>query len=348
MKKFLVLLDNAFYTHNKDEWDSFRNEGRIPLNIGFGMSLLGYEVNIAYHSWDVEPKKTWNNIILSKLPIFDHYDVALSFATFNASSDLKFEKGLCIIYEGAHIDRAIAYEIATGKPLQWVTTLQTLSEPMSAHLKREVKYLPPLYPLPSINIGYLHPSYNPALPELKIYLCWTSWPQNTTISGDRFRDKEQLIINYLVNKGYMINLSILVQNNEDAVQCPIKNGGITTFHNSTECSYRSVLNLMQSADICITNGSPHFPGNGLSDIVSLGKPLIYVGDGRLGVEVMKNANLLYAGAPENIIYIQEFHQDSMRKIDKIMKDPAGLAKRYQEFYKDSDFNNWKEIVKGVL
>lgn len=348
MKRFLVLLDNAFYTHNKDEWDSFRNEGRIPINIGFGMSLLGYEVNIAYHSWDAKPKKTWNNIILSKAPIYDQYDVALSFATFNALSGLKFEKGLCIIYESSHIDRAMAFEKATGKELQFITTLKTLAEPMSAHLKRDVKYLPPLYPIPSINIGYLQPFYNPTLPELKIYLCWTSWPQNTTISGDRFRDKEQLIINYLTDKDYLLNLSILVQNNEAAAQCPIKNEGITTFHNSTECSYRDVLNLMQSADICITNGAPSFPGNGLSDIVSLGKPLIYVGDGRLGVEVMKNVSLLYVGAPEDILYIQESHQDSIKKMDRIIKDPAGLAKKYQGIYRDSDFENWKEIVKGVL
>lgn len=337
----MVLLDNCFYIHDRDQWDSFRNEGRIPLNMGFGLSLLGYEVNIAYHGWNAEPKTTWNGIVLSKNFLRDYYDVALSFSTFNAESGLKFDKGISIIYEQAHINRAFEYERASaGKHLQLVTTYRDLVEPMSAQLKRDVRYLPPLYPIPCYSTGFLPPSFNPDMPTLKVYLHYTSWPQNTTMSGDRFRTKEQAVIDHLKNR-YRVKLSILVAHRNE--QCPIQNEDITYYY-SSECNYKNILDLIRSSDICITSGSSVFPGSGMTDIVTLGGPLIYIGDGRLGVETKQNVSLLYKGAPENIIYLQESNKDSMEKVDRIMSDPAALAKKYQDFHSDHDFNNWKKIV----
>ena len=55
MKKALICATNinSRLIHN-NVWDSFRAEGRIPINLGYGLSLLGYEVNITSGCWDLK------------------------------------------------------------------------------------------------------------------------------------------------------------------------------------------------------------------------------------------------------------------------------------------------------
>lgn len=350
MKTAMVHATNAFYTLKNNEWDSFRAEGRIPINIGFGLSLLGYDVNIVYQNWNLtEPKKTWNNVILSSFPIKDYYDTVLTFSTFNILYNLKFGTALSIVYDDAHISRTKEFINTTGKNVKFIynhrETIWSAEEKVRDIGK--IFYVPPLFPIPSINVGFLPCSYNPELPELKLYLHYTGWPQNTTISGDRFANKEQLIIDHLKRKGYKIKLSILVENREAIKVCPIINDDVTFFY-SSECNHLDIINIIRSADMCITHGAPVFTGNSATDIVSLGKPLIYIGDGRPGNEwIGKNLNLLY-NCPDNIIYIQEQNSESIEKIDRIIKNPIDLCKKYANALKDLDFNTWRYIVKDVF
>lgn len=350
MKKAVICLCNAFYMHNHDEWDSFRAEGRIITNIGFGLSLLGYDVNIIFDHWNFtnESKKTWNNIQLSRNPIYNHYDISLSFSiegVFNILSNLEIDKCINMVYNENDILRTEKFVKDTGINLKYVYPNKHNLNNFEKHIKDDLYYLPPLYPIPSINEGFLPCSYNPELPELKVYLHYTSWPQNTTISGNRFTNKEQLVINYLKDEGYKIKLSILVENR--GVACPITNDD-TIIYYSNECDYHKIIDLIRSADICMTNGAPVFPGNSLTDIVSLGKPLIYIGDGRLGIEWKQEfTNYLYT-YPDNFVYIQEYDNESIEKISKIMSNPLDLCKKYADIYKDFDFNTWKTVVKEVF
>lgn len=359
MKTAIVHLNNVFYRFNDDEWDSFRSEGRIPLNIGFGLTLLGYDVNIVYEGWTSlnEPKKTWNNIMLSKVPLRDYYDIALSFSSFSylllMAPKLKFGKGISMIYEKSHILRTKEFIRKTGIEVKYAYIYKDTLDNIKEIIKKDtgtdtnVYFLPMLFPIPSINIGFLPCSYSPKLPELKLYLHYTGWPQNTTISGNRFTHKEQLTIDYLRTKGYKIKLSILVENKEATGKCPIKNDNITFYH-SNESSHADIIKLIQSADICMTHGAPVFPGNGLTDIISLGKPLIYMADGRLGIEWRQQFTSILYRCPDNLVYIQESDSESMRKIDIIMDNTIDLCKTYANVYDECNFNTWKNIVKDIF
>ena len=351
MKTAIIYPNNPFRIYKEDEWDSFRSEGRVPINIGFGLSLLDYDTNIIYNGWNIENyKMTWNNIKLSKQPLLKKYDLALSFSNFN-QLNAEFEKGLSIVYEKSHIDRTMNYIKSTGNSnIHFVITHKDLIKLTEKQIKRNVIYIPPLYPIPSINDGkgFIPCSFNPTLPELKVFLIYTSWSQNTTIGGDRFTYHEQVVINHLKNKGYKVKLSILVEKRE--INCPLKFDNIETeFFYSNECNYKKIIDLILNNDICITNGASVFPGNCMTDIVTLGKPLIYICDGRFGIESTFNVNLLYSIKDNNIIYIQESDTNLIEsKVDKLLSNPIEICKTYKEIHKDQDINNWKNIVKKAL
>ena len=133
--------------------------------------------------------------------------------------------------------------------------------------------------------------------------------------------------------------------------CKIKNDK-TTFIYSNEYSYLDILNVIKQSDICITNGAPAFGGNSLNDIISLGKPIFYIGDGRIGSEWTQDyLNQIYKNKEirdNYIIYIQESDGESIKKINTIMNNPIEIIKKFSEAQKDYNFNNWKEIVKKVL
>ncbi|MDD3474290.1 MAG: hypothetical protein PHP08_00120 [Candidatus Dojkabacteria bacterium] len=347
-KKVLIVPSALAYLHNNDEWDSFRNEGRIVINIGFGLSLLGYDVNIACNCWNLDkPKETWNNIQLSKTPIHDHYESVLSFSDFGNSNSVSFDNYVSLILYDSNLSNTKEYEKSKKSKFKYAYILKNFSDRAKKELNRETYYLPPLFPIPSIYTGFVPFSYNPILPELKLFLHYSSWSQNTTISGNRFLSKEQLIIDYFKSKGYNLKISILTENREARKQCTLENNNITFFY-SNECNYRKIIDLIQTSDICITNGGPVFAGNSLFDTIALGKPVIYIGDGRLGNEWKSDFITLIYNCPDNLLYIQESYHDSITKLDTIMKNLKYEHEKYANAYKDCNFNNWKLIVKDIF
>lgn len=346
-KTAIIYITNVGYVHNQDEWDSFRAEGRIPINIGFGLSLLGYNVNIVCSNWSAPSKKTWNNIELSNSPLHNNYDIALTLSSLQPLYYTKFNTGISIVYNEGEIVNTEKFIETTNIQLKYAYMNKLTTDSMKIRIKETIYYLPPLYPIPSINIGFVLCSYKPELPILRVFLVYTSWSQNTVISGDRFTGKEQIILDYLKSKGYDIKLSVLVENKEASKQCSLVFNNIKFFY-SNECSYQDIIKLIQINDICITNGGPVFPGNCLIDMISLGKPIIYIGDGRPNVEWKGPLiNYLYT-LPDSIIHIQESYHESIQKLDRIISNPHELCEKYQNVYRDFDFNNWKYIVKDIF
>jgi hypothetical protein len=349
-KTGILNARNCVWVHNNDEWDSFRGEGRLPINMAFGMSLLGYDMNIVHQGWDIkEPKKTWNNIVLSKFPVREHYDFMLVYGGF--IDNAKVDKAVFLVYEPSHAAPAKILE-ERGTEVLYICTSRKEAHINSVKqlCKKEVHYLPPLFPIASINAGFVPCSYSPRFPELKVFMHHASWAQNLTISSGRFEAKEQLVIDHLRKKGYRLKLTVLVHTDDMVRQCTLNSDDIT-FLSSEKTSYRDMINLIQSADICVTCGAPIFPGNSMTDIISLGKPLIYISDGRVGHEWnAEYTNLLFDSRDvrENyLIYIQESNNESIIKLDIIMENPLMLSRKYAEIFRDYDFNNWKGIFMAL-
>ena len=283
-----------------------------------------------------------------------------------------------MIYENIHINRTKQFEKATSKNVKYAFFYQdglsdkekelnkrddkNLIENLIGNnkndnkiendiIKKKVYYIPPLYPIPSIRMGFFPCDSNKFNKEkkLKIFLYYTGWKQDSTISGDRFISKQQLVINYL-KKRYDIELSILIENEKS--ECLIKNNkedqSDITFHYSEICNYREILNLIQSADICITYGAPVFSGSSVADMISLGKPVIYIADGRLGKEWKQpHVNPLFK-YPDTLIYIQERYEESIAKLEIITKDFVGLHKKYVDSMKNMEFKYWKKFMIDAI
>lgn len=364
VRKAIVIAANPNYTLNNNEWDSFRAEGRTMINMGFGISLLGYDVNIACPHWNMEsPKKTWNNIILSKAPIYDHYDFALTFSSFEMLGS-NFDTGLSIVYEYSHIKKTKEFIKTTGKSVKYVSNHRDSINGIidlihsddgtdeEANWPVDVIYVPTIFPIPRLSQGFIPCSYEQKPNrKLNLFLYYTGWPQNLTISGDRFTNKMQFVLDHLKSKGYKIYLEVLVLSRRSS--CPIVNNKLDqsdiSFYYSEESNYRDIIQMIQCADICMTYGAPVFSGCSAPDIISMGKPLIYLGDGRMGIETTHCTNILYQ-SPETIIYMQEKDDESKIKLDKIMEDPCAMWKKHAEIFRDNDFNNWKKFIalKGII
>lgn len=366
MKIYNNLLKNktvAVYVTNpsrisdrNDQYDSFRAEGRIVINIGFGLGVLGFNVHIIYLGWSNDLRQIYKNVYLTNKPRLDYYDYALVFQnTPNPSS--KYGTVIFMGYEHYSIRIYNEYKNNINKNTIYAYLSNMNFDKVQSNIPFKIYYLPMLFPIPLINtdekFGFLPYHYEPKLPILNVFMFFSSNSLSTDFNKVRFLDKEIFIINYLKNNGFILNLNVLVENKEHMSEFPIdkfvdKNNKNETQHKikisfSNESSYRDIINYIEKSDVCITVGG-FSSGNCLMDMISLGKPTIFIGDGveeKSQREIIKNA--IYK-CPEEILYIQESNKDSLKKIEKFMLNPKTSYDKFKDAHKDFDFNNWREIV----
>lgn len=348
MKTVIVHPENAYRMFNYDEWDSFRSEGRYPINIGFGLSLLGYDINIVWDRWTSIQgyKTTWNNIKLSQIPLQEYYDIALIFTGPNPHV-LKSKFGKCVYmgYQSEHMRYAKKFVDEYNMSLTATCPFKGILDSTRSQASFPVHYLPPLFPLPSVNIGYLSCAFSPK-DYVEVYLHHSSWPSNVSTTGDHYLHKEQLILDYLKDIGARVHLTVHVLDREAGRNFPISHLNMTFFY-STEHNYQDVVNQIRSSNLCITDGGPMTIGNGLCDIISLGRPLIYIADLRPHEWGRPFGNPLY-NSPDSIIFIQESDEESTSKIQKIIVNPVGYCQKFADLFRDHDFNTWKDIAKNIF
>ena len=80
---YIILGPN----YRTDHWGIFRGEGRICINIGFGLAELGYDVdliNSEFKSISLEFNNT-GKVTLSPIPTKEHYDFALYFGGIDSN-----------------------------------------------------------------------------------------------------------------------------------------------------------------------------------------------------------------------------------------------------------------------
>lgn len=347
MKTVIIHPENASRMFNHDEFDSFRSEGRYPVNIGFGLSQLGYDVNIAWDGWTSIQgyKTTWNNIKLSPRPLQEYYDIALLFTGPSHIKKTKFGIGIYMGYQSEHIIYAKNFKDETGIQLRFACPFKGNLDSVRSQAPFPVYYLPPLFPIPSINVGYLSCAFTPQ-DVVRVYMHHSSWPSNLTMTGNQFLHKQQLALNYLRDIGAKVHLTVHILDRDAANNFPISHPNMTFFY-SNEHSYLDVINLIRSSNLCITLGGPVTIGNGLCDIISLGRPLIYIADLRPHEWGKSFGNPLY-NSPDSILFIQESDEESTSKMQKIIVNPVGYCQKFADLFRDHDFNTWKDIVKNVF
>lgn len=326
-----------------DHYGIFRGEGRLPINIGFGLAELGYNVNIIYEffkefSYEINCPPM-GSITLSKQPIHKEYDFQLVWDRFQ---DVKSKKNICIIN--------YPHEIKNITKLNsiFVTPYKGLVDYMEQESKRKVNYLPQLNPIPTYHLGFKRYNYNIVNKEtINIFLYMSSWERNVPC----IREYDIILerIKYLLNNQYptkKIKLFIQVNDNSMIRDCKslLKYGNEIEFIGKYR--YDKYLQFIEDMDILILKGTQFMASAGMYDIISLGKPLLYVSE-TLHPGIWRNP-FYDNNNKENLIFVNENERSIKRKIDNFINNPEILYNKFKECLSDNNFENWKRYALMIF
>lgn len=340
MKTVACRIVNPMRTPIKgDQYDSFRSEGRVPLNIGFGLALMGFEVNIIFNEWEIEGRKEVSpNVYLSNLPIHRHYNYVLTW-TLSGLDQITFDNLVFMDWNFTYVDQVydfikttnsnVIYTGVSNHILRYARTLPVMD-------KYKFEYLPGLYPIPSINVGFLPYKFENKN-ELKIYSCY-----NESKGAGITLKKQQLVIDFLKNKGYNIKLVIHTASRSTTNPFNIDNKNVEFIYD-TEARYIDIVNTILSSDMCILIGSRQ-AASCLGEVISSGKPFIFISDSTVDIKKDIFTNYLCEYS-EYFLYIHESEEESLKKLEEFITNPEISYNKFKESCKDLDFNNWKEIAK---
>lgn len=350
-KNAIFFLPSCTNT-KQNEFESCRGEGRAIFNIAFGFSLLGYECHII-NSWNLQqPKQIWKNVFIYHTPIIEKYDVAMTYDNISILNSENYKNKIVMTYESSNIEKINRYINEHGvKNVILACSHRSTKDPSTNPFN--LRYFPVLFPIPSINLGFVQYTNINNNNELKIYIYHSSWAGTASGSSWRYVTKQKLIIEYLLTKYKTLNLSIHVESQDIANTCPFgyPTPQIKINYITNNINYEEVLNHIRNSDLCISTGGLNHAGNNVLDIISLGKPLILIYDGAPYNENnvrFSPWNILYDCDP--LIYLQEPDSQSIGKLNNIFNDNnlEKLYNCYKNTLKDYDFNNWKPIVENFL
>lgn len=331
-----------------DHYEMMRGENRILHNIGFGLAKLGYDVNITNgFSNNLRPME---NVCLSRGPIYDKYDFVISW--FGITDAALYDKGICMVTYSREITDALRY--IQGKKIIFATSFKDLINDLSKS-GVNIEYLPPLFPIPTYRLGFKEYSgfdFNNLSSVLgnrdtvNIFVYVSSWERY--LPGIL---ESTLIIEHLkkrfadIGKRIKLYIGIDSENTLKDVAYISKLGDEVEY--VYKCRYDKYLEMIEKMDMFVIRGSSAHTTAGMYDIISLGKPMLYIAwESHIG-DNRAIRNPLHM-RPENIIYMAEDPRSIFNKVDKFLSDTKGFYETFKECIKDSDFDNWKVIAKRIF
>ncbi len=347
MKKAIFFTESCG-TDKENEFESCRGEGRISINTAFGFSLLGYECYIVNNYKISSPRKIWNNVYIINSPDKNiTYDIAFSWNIEHLKNNKNYKYKILTSYA----DTIKLTEIIKEQNLDIILTCNVPSMMHdSKHFNYQyTQYLPVIFPIPSINIGFLPYKFKPKLPKLKVLLYHSTW-ESTIARSQYYTHKQQLILNIL-NQIYEVTLYILVANEKIAEECPINIYDLykckkVHYINNEKMRYDDIIKLILNVDLCLTVGATFMPGPLVVDILSLGKPMIYSMEGYPSQTEFNN-NCLCKCAEHSLIG-PEPDSISNKKINTALENLEISFNCYRKTIEDYDFKNWKKYTTDFL
>lgn len=350
MKKVLIFITNPIRSpYKNDQYDSFRSEGRYSMNIGFGLSLLGFDVNIVMHEWKPEyNRQIWNNIYLSDYPKYNHYDYILTWSV-DQLNQISFDNAIFMDWAMIYVNDIYEYIKKTNSKITYTSPTKYFikyAEIKGIKFPIQVEYFPALFPIPSINIGFT--DYNSNLSNnisinknknLKIYIYYNPEKMDINI----YVTKQKFIINYFRSKGYKVELFIHTGSRE--TKSPFEVDKVNFLY-EIETRYIDIINTVTSSDICIIPGS-NSSGPCLADSISLGKPVIFISDSHVTTDKDLFGNCIFE-YPEYLYYTHESDIDTEKKLELFIKNPKESYDKFKEAHRDINFEIWKEYAKRIF
>jgi hypothetical protein len=345
MKKAIFFTESCG-TDKENEFESCRGEGRISINMAFGFSLLGYECYIANSYNITSPKKIWENVYITNRPDENEiYDIAFAWGPIFLDRK-NFKHKILTSYSNAIRFSEMIKELK-------LDIILTCGSPCMMHDPTHInykctQYLPAIFPVPSINVGFIPYKFEPKLPELKVLLYHSTW-SGTIARNQYYARKQQLMLNIL-NQRYKVNLYILVANDEIIKQCPLvydlSKCNEIHYVNNQKMRYDDIIKLILNSDLCLSVGGASMPGPGIVDTISLGRPMIYTIEGCIPTNEFSNNDL--CKCPEHIIESSETDDISIKKINAQLDNLEIPFNCYRKTIEDYDFKNWKRYAEDLL
>lgn len=342
-----IFFTSSCGTDKENEFESCRGEGRISINTAFGFSLLGYECYVVNAYKFSLPKKIWENVYIINKPDENVvYDIAFSWNLEHLIKTPNFKYKIITTYT----DTPRLLKIIKEQNLDIILTCNVpcMMHESSHYNYQNTQYLPVIFPIPSVNIGFLPYKFEPKLPELNVLLYHSTW-EHTIARSQYYIHKQQLIINTL-NQKYKVNLNVLVANENVRKRIPLiydlfKCNKITCIDNE-KLRYNDIINLISSVDLCLPVGAIFMPGPLVVDILSLGKPIIYTLEGYPSKTEFNNNCLCKCS--DYILIGPESDTVSIEKIEKLLKNLEISFNYYRKSIEDYDYKNWKKCTEEFL
>ena len=340
----IIVINPIRSPYKNDQYDSFKSEGRIPINMGFGLSLLGFDVNIIMEEWEIENcKNVFPNVCLSKLPIHRHYNYVLTW-DLQPLDRLTFDTLIFMDWSFIYTNKVSEFIKNTNSNVIYTINNKGMfnySQRKNQKKPINIHYLCGLYPIPSYYknfIPYTFDFKNKKDNVLTLYIYY-----NVLKGSDKFKEKIQLIIDFFKNKDYKIKLNLHAPSEYDLNEDinPFKEN--TNYIYDTKHRYIDVLNVIKCSEICITSGS-HMSSSSLHEVLSQGNPMIYISDNEININKHVYTNDLY----EHQKYLLNIHENksvSLLKLEKFIINPKESYDKFKDAFKDIEFKNWKIIAE---
>lgn len=211
----------------------------------------------------------------------------------------------------------------------------------------KIKYLPPINPIPCYRLGFSNYNYNSTKIQkdgwLKIYVFISSWEKsvkglmeyNAILEDIKNITKLKLKLYIQLDSPetikYVENLSNIIQISDEVEYVYKKR-------------YDEFLNIISNVDICLVRGNQYLPTAGIYDIISLGKPMIYVTENRNGL-LFRNPLFEYE---EELFFMGEMRENIKKMIINFLNDSSISYNKFRNAMTDSNFKNWKIYAKNIF
>lgn len=328
-----------------DQYTTCRSEGRVVINAGFGFALLGHEVDIS-NAVLRDAKSIFPGVNLRSLwDTSVEYDVAYVWNPNRGSFPFNNYKKLIYMVEPS----APVEKIKTKKndfPRVHLFTALKLAVDRLNKLVGGVGYFPALFPIPSYpglkKQDFQDFHFDKNKKDINVWVFLDSWPGSHIQSDPRILD---ILRRLRDHHGY--RMKVTVHRNSGNILPPACDKIIKEFSaqiiNNKDVCYLDMLNIFSSMDICITKGGTSYAGNCASDIISLGKLMIYTTEGRGAV----NINNLY-DLDDYVIRQEDDSNTVHQKVDRIIADPFSCYSAMKKRIVDWSFPEWRKIVTPIL
>jgi hypothetical protein len=340
-------------SNSTDQWMSCRGEGRAIINLGLGLGAVGQEVDIICDTLENKNDIIPGVNLRSSSDTSKIYDIAFSFNSFPCYTNYK---KLCFYPEISHPHEyhlktkqehpGIIFVVQTPRIFKLVENGAFWQR--NFKIGEDIKWLNSPYPVPCLpglaEWDFLPYKFDVKKKDIKIWAWRDSW-KGGILQGEwaipvilkRLRDVHGFRIDLYL---HMSDTNFRTNETNEI----IREFNPTLIDNYT-LTYRSMLDMFQSMDLCIGRGTPHHASGGPTDIISLGKPMLYIVDGSPDNPLLIND---FVSLKNYICRLQSGIGGINSTVDRFVSAPEEFYNVMKEANKIYIPSVWKENTRKFL